>query len=162
MRLGQAGVEVDVEVGIGVDLVAEPAHPDSAHGLHAVDVGQGVLGLFDEFGLNAVHEAAEHVTCGGAPAYVWPGGGITVMVDVTRMPDDSFGTVPTPALVAPIEFTMRRADYLALGGHAENVRSLEQVLRTGAWHNDGAPTARRWHPSSERNPWPLGQGPMLG
>ncbi len=27
-----------------------------------------------------------NVTCGGAPAYVWPGGGITVMVDVARMP----------------------------------------------------------------------------
>ena len=26
------------------------------------------------------------VTMGGAPVYVWPGGGITVMVDVTRMP----------------------------------------------------------------------------
>jgi hypothetical protein len=26
------------------------------------------------------------VTCGGAPVYVWPGGGITVMADVARMP----------------------------------------------------------------------------
>ena len=27
-----------------------------------------------------------NVTCGGAPVYVWPGGGITVMVDVAKMP----------------------------------------------------------------------------
>ena len=47
------------------------------------------------------------VTCGGAPVYVWPGGGITFMVDVLRMPDGAFGCVPTPAIVAPIEFTMR-------------------------------------------------------
>src|SRR5690606_18892484 len=55
----------------------------------------------------SVKQALTRVTCGGAPVYVWPGGGITVMVDVTRMPRNSFGYVPTPALVAPIEFTMR-------------------------------------------------------
>ena len=48
---------------------------------------------------------------GGAPVYVWPGGGITVMVDVTRMPGNAFGYVPTPAIVAPIEFTLPRALY---------------------------------------------------
>ena len=58
------------------------------------------------------------VTMGGAPVYVWPGGGITVMVDVERMPKGSFGYVPTPALVAPIEFTLPRALYERLGGHA--------------------------------------------
>jgi hypothetical protein len=63
----------------------------------------------------AIKQAIVNVTCGGAPAYVWPGGGITVMVDVTRMPARSFGTVPTPAIVAPIEFTMRASDYQALG-----------------------------------------------
>src|SRR5258705_2452959 len=47
-----------------------------------------------------IKQAMVNVTCGGAPAYVWPGGGITVMVDVTRMPDNSFGTRPTPAIVA--------------------------------------------------------------
>jgi len=93
---------------------------------------------------------------------VWPGGGITVMVDVMRMPAHSFGTVPTPALVAPIEFSMRRADYAALGGHMNAVRPLEDVLRTGAWHNDGAPTRRVWAPGNPANPWPLGHPPQLG
>ena len=32
-----------------------------------------------------------------------------------RMPDNAFGYVPTPALVAPIEFTMRRDDYAGAG-----------------------------------------------
>ena len=34
------------------------------------------------------------------------------MVDVTRVPDNAFGYVPTPALVAPIEFTLRRDDFM--------------------------------------------------
>jgi len=110
----------------------------------------------------SIKQALVNVTMGGAPAYVWPGGGITVMADVTRMPDASFGTVPTPAIVAPMEFSMRLDDYRALGGHMEYVRPLEEVLRTGAWHHDGAPTARRWAAHSSTNPWPLGQPPLLG
>ena len=110
----------------------------------------------------SIKQALVNVTIGGAPAYVWPGGGITVMADVMRMPDRSFGTVPTPAIVAPIEFSMRASDYLALGGHMDHVRPLEHVLRRGAWHNDGAPTARQWAPLAAGNPWPLGQPPLLG
>ena len=103
-----------------------------------------------------------NVTCGGAPAYVWPGGGITVMVDVMRMPDNSFGTVPTPAIVAPIEFSMTLDDYRALGGHMRHVRSLADALARGAWHSDGAPTGRRFEALAAANPWPLGHAPLLG
>jgi len=71
------------------------------------------------------------VTCGGAPVYVWPGGGITVMVDVMAMPEMSFGYVPTPAIVAPLEFTMPRQNYEALGGHTEAIRTVGDVLDTG-------------------------------
>jgi 6-hydroxynicotinate reductase len=110
----------------------------------------------------AIKQALVNVTCGGAPAYVWPGGGITVMVDVTRMPDNSFGTVPTPAIVAPIEFSMRLDDYRALGGHMDFVRTLQDVLAHGAWHNDGAPTGRRTNALTPANAWPLGLPPMLG
>ncbi|MCP5075843.1 MAG: 6-hydroxynicotinate reductase [Rhodobacteraceae bacterium] len=71
------------------------------------------------------------VSCGGRPAYVWPGGGITIMVDVKDMPDGSFGYVPTPAIVAPLEFTLPREDYKALGGHDTAVRDLREVLEHG-------------------------------
>jgi 6-hydroxynicotinate reductase len=75
------------------------------------------------------------VTCGGAPAYVWPGGGITVMVDVAALPDNSTGYVPTPALVFPIEFTLRLADYEAMGGHMGHVVPIADVqARTGVVH----------------------------
>ncbi len=89
------------------------------------------------------------VTCGGAPVYVWPGGGITLMVDVTRMPENSFGWVPTPAIVAPIEFTMRLSDYSALGGHMDRVRAVEDVLKSERVR------VVSW---GELNPWPVGPG----
>lgn len=110
----------------------------------------------------AIKRALVNVTCGGAPAYVWPGGGITVMADVLRMPDNSFGTVPTPAIVAPIEFSMRLDDFAALGGHVDYVMPLEKALARGAWQDDGAPTARQWLRNPPENAWPLGEPPMLG
>ncbi len=94
----------------------------------------------------SVSQALTRVTSGGAPVYVWPGGGITFMVDVTRMPGNAFGSVPTPALVAPIEFTMRAEDYEALGGHMDQVRPVEAVLDT-ARQRSVAP-----QPGA---PWPL-------
>src|SRR5215468_9195320 len=75
----------------------------------------------------SVKDALTRVTSGGAPVYVWPGGGITFMVDVTLMPAGAFGYVPTPALVAPIEFTMKLSDYAALGGHMDYVRPLSSL-----------------------------------
>ena len=110
----------------------------------------------------AIKAALVKVSCGGAPAYVWPGGGITVMVDVLRMPAGSFGSVPTPAIVAPIEFTMALADYAELGGHMAYVRPLAEVLASGCWHADGAPSHRRAVPAHTGNPWPLGAAPLLG
>jgi hypothetical protein len=53
-----------------------------------------------------------------------------VMVDVLQMPHKSFGYVPTPALVLPIEFTLPLDEYRTMGGHMENVVPLESVLRS--------------------------------
>jgi hypothetical protein len=95
----------------------------------------------------SIKDLLTRVTCGGAPVYVWPGGGITVMVDVTRMPANSFGWVPTPAIVAPIEFSMRLSDYAELGGHMDRVRTLDDVLRGERVRVMG------W---DGLNPWPIG------
>jgi 6-hydroxynicotinate reductase len=81
----------------------------------------------------SVKDLITRVTCGGAPVYVWPGGGITVMVDVLAMPDKSFGYVPTPALVLPIEFTLPLVQYAAIGGHMAHVVTLQQVLEGTRW-----------------------------
>jgi 6-hydroxynicotinate reductase len=93
----------------------------------------------------SVKDMLTYVSSGGAPVFVWPGGGITFMVDVTRMPDNSFGYVPTPAIVAPIEFTLRLEDYRVLGGHMDDVVRLEDV--------QGA--ERRSVAHVRDNPWPM-------
>jgi len=157
--------EMPAEVKRVVERIGENCEPSLATVLFLGGAGGSLRAGVTENPVlltRSIKNALVNVTCGGAPAYVWPGGGITVMVDVTRMPDRSFGTVPTPAIVAPIEFSMRLADYQRLGGHMAYVRPLEDVLRRGAWHNDGAPTSRRWTAGAALNPWPLGQPPLLG
>ena len=106
----------------------------------------------------SVKDALTRVTCGGAPAYVWPGGGITVMVDVSNLPENAFGYVPTPALVAPIEFTMRKSDYIALGGHLDHVMSIDDVLagKIGP-QNDHKLAGKKGIAQRPQNPWPIGQ-----
>jgi len=54
--------------------------------------------------------------------------------------------VPTPAIVAPIEFTMKLKDYENLGGHMAQVRQLKDMTqqresRITNWNED--------------NPWPF-------
>jgi 6-hydroxynicotinate reductase len=97
----------------------------------------------------SVKAGETRVTMGGAPVYVWPGGGITIMVDVLRLPKQAFGYVPTPALVAPIEFTLPRQLYAALGGHADHVQPIDAVLASY-----GESARREAWPDA--NPWPLG------
>jgi 6-hydroxynicotinate reductase len=99
---------------------------------------------------HSVRDSLTRVTCGGAPVYVWPGGGITFMADVSRMPQNAFGYVPTPALVAPIEFTLRLADYAALGGYVEQIRPLSFVVAEGQ--------SRQRLTARADNPWPLESG----
>ena len=70
-----------------------------------------------------------------------------MLVDVTRLPASAFGYVPTPAIVAPIEFTLTLADYEALGGHLDHAIPFSEVLpETG-----GEADVRPWNGA---NPWP--------
>jgi hypothetical protein len=61
--------------------------------------------------------------------------------------------VPTPAIVAPIEFTMSRDDYEALGGYMNRVRPLADVLG----EQKIATLAQ-----APQNPWPAGTRPVVG
>ncbi len=104
----------------------------------------------------SVKKSLTRVTCAGAPTYTWPGGGITVMSDVTLMPSNAFGYVPTPALVAPIEFTMCKKDYEAMGGHMGHIVPLSDALAGGIGkQNDHTLTGQRSviaHPDVD---WPM-------
>ncbi len=122
-----------------VDLIAENCEPALCNVLFAAGAGGSLRSGVTRNPVRltrSVHGLNTNVTCGGAPAYVFPGGGITIMVDVMKMPENSFGYVPTPALVAPLEFTLLREDYIALGGHDASIRELADVLEFGGEYGD--------------------------
>jgi hypothetical protein len=137
-----------------VDRIGENAEPSLCTVLFVAGAGGSLRAGVSENPVlltRSVARGETKVTMGGAPVYVWPGGGITVMVDVTRMPKGAFGYVPTPALVAPIEFTLPAALYARLGGHAGDAVSIADILASVA------PEARieAWR---EDNPWPFANG----
>jgi len=103
----------------------------------------------------SVRQMLANVTIGGAPVYLWPGGGITVMADVTQMPRGAFGYVPTPALVAPIEFTLQREEYLSLGGHADHIMPLSDAVSGSVGRqNDHRLVGQRNEEVISGVPWP--------
>ena len=127
-------VEMPDALRKSADLIAENCEPSVCSVLFMGGAGGSLRAGVTENPVRltrSVREALTHVSCGGARAYVWPGGGITVMVDVLDMPTESFGYVPTPALVAPIEFTLRVSDYRALGGHMNQIKPVENLARDG-------------------------------
>ncbi len=134
---------------IVVDRIAENCEPALCSVLFMAGAGGSLRAGVTENPVRLTRSVRENITtvsCGGAPVFIWPGGGITLMVDVTRMPAGSFGYVPTPALVAPIEFTLPLNDYREMGGHMDAVRQLDDVLATGA---------AKSVPWRGENPWPL-------
>lgn len=136
-----------------VDRIAENCEPSLCSVLFMGGAGGSLRAGVTENPVrltNSVKEALTYVSVGGAKTYVWPGGGITVMADVLDMPSNAFGYVPTPALVAPIEFTMRLGDYRALGGHMAAVQSLQDVLKDDAIRRVGQ-AGKTMNPSASRN-----------
>ncbi|MDF1593226.1 MAG: 4Fe-4S binding protein [Desulfobacterales bacterium] len=77
----------------------------------------------------AVHNGDVRLTVGGVPAYVMPGGGINFLVDVAKMRWRPFSWTPSPAVVVPLEYTMEKETYFRLGGHQQNLTTLEDLLQ---------------------------------
>ncbi len=75
----------------------------------------------------AVHDKRANLTVGGAPVFLFPGGGINFMVDVERVKQHFFYWTPTPAIICPIEYTMICSDYEKMGGHIEAMRPFEAL-----------------------------------
>lgn len=128
--LEPCAAELPAELEVSVERIAENCEPSLCSVLFMGGAGGSLRAGVTENPVRltrSVRQSLTYVSCAGAPAYVWPGGGITVMADVTKMPRNAFGYVPTPALVAPIEFTMRRSDYESLGGHMDRIIPISEL-----------------------------------
>lgn len=119
------------EIATTIERIGENCEPSLATVLFMAGAGGSLRAGVTKNPVSLTRSVASgqtRVTLGGAPVYIYPGGGITVMADVCDLPDLSFGYVPTPALVAPIEFTLSKTLYEAGGGHMDDVVGVEEVI----------------------------------
>jgi ferredoxin len=118
-------VALTAEVKEAVEAISETCQASMVSAIYVGGAGGSARGGVARYPLRltkAVHAGKANLTCGGAPVFIMPGGGITFMVDVQQIRRGSFCWVPTPATVAPVEYTMRMSDYEAMGGHMQAVK----------------------------------------
>ena len=80
---------------------------------------------------HAVHNGEAELSIAGAKTFVMPGGGITFLADVEKMVDHPFNYTASPAVVAPIEYTITKEKYREIGGHMEAIRMMKDVIDEG-------------------------------
>ncbi len=127
---GLEAIELTPEARRAVRAIAETCEPSRVSVIYCGGTGGSARAGVTRHPVRltrAVHAGRARLTVGGAPTFVLPGGGINFMVDAGRVKAGAFSWVPTPALVVPVEYTMRYADYEAMGGHTGAVEPLGEV-----------------------------------
>lgn len=117
--------ELTVKARVAVSALAETCQRSRVAAVYVGGAGGSARAGAVRYPLRltrAVHASKAVLTCGGARVFVLPGGGITFYVDVEKVRAGAFTWVPTPATVAPIEYTMRLSDYEEMGGHMEALK----------------------------------------
>ena len=135
-RLKEDGTFVPIELTpkarAAVDMMGSSCQPSRVSALYAGGSGGSARAGVTKIPVKlnqAIHENRAKLTVGGAPTYILPGGGISFLVDVEKVKVRAFACVPTPATVVPLEYTMRLDEYLEMGGHADSIRKLKDVLK---------------------------------
>jgi 6-hydroxynicotinate reductase len=150
-QLRPVAAQMPPEVALVVQRIRENCEPSQCSVLFMAGAGGSLrAGVTTNPVLltRSVASGAVKLTMGGAPVHVWAGGGITIMADVTRMPRNAFGYVPTPAIVAPLEFTMPRDLYTRLGGHTAHIVTIDDIV--AAYRQTATIVS-----CDSRLPWPL-------
>ena len=125
-RLGR--ISVTQKAKVALDAISNSCEPSRVSAIYTAGAGGSARAGVTKYPIKltrAVHEAKAHLTVGGSPGYVLPGGGITFMVDVERVKEGSFYWTPTPATICPLEYTMEVKDYEDMGGHVEAMKPFK-------------------------------------
>ena len=113
-----------------LETIADSCEPSRVSAVYTAGSGGSARAGVTRFPVKltqAVHAGKAHLTVGGAGGFIWPGGGISFMVDVERVKAGSFYWTPTPATICPLEYTMLVEDYEAMGGHMAAMKPFKAV-----------------------------------
>ncbi|MDZ7599234.1 MAG: 4Fe-4S binding protein [Desulfobacterales bacterium] len=144
---GQNGALFEVDAGGGLRplaltakarsalaAIAEACEPSRVSAVYSAGSGGSARAGVTRYPIKltqAVHAGKAHLTIGGASGFIWPGGGISFLVDVERVKPGSFYWTPTPATICPLEYTMLVSDYAAMGGHLAAMKPFKAVDPAG-------------------------------
>ncbi len=131
---GLAPVDLTEEARQAVGAISDTCQPSRVSAVYVGGTGGSARAGVTRYPIRltrAVHAMKARLTVGGAPTFLLPGGGINFLVDVERVLAGAFTWVPTPALVVPVEYTMRVEDYRAMGGHVEAMRPFRAAEPPG-------------------------------
>ena len=104
----------------------------------------------------SVKDALTKVTCGGAPVYIWPGGGITLMVDVTTMPDECVWLCANAGAGGANRIHHAAKRLSGTWWSYECVQTIDDVLAGQLGRqNDHKLVGKRRVGQKPQNPWPL-------
>jgi len=115
-----------------VRFLKEGCEDSTVSAMYVGGIGGGVRWSITRYPINlnrALAEGRVVLTAGGAPTTILPGGGITFLVDVSKLPPDSFSWVPTPATETPLEFTMERSTFEKIKGYVELVKPYRELIK---------------------------------
>ncbi len=121
-------IPVSETARVALDAISNSCEPSRVSAIYTAGAGGSARAGVTKYPIKltrAVHDAKVHLTVGGSPGYVLPGGGITFMVDVERVKEGSFYWTPTPATICPLEYTMELKDYEKMGGHVEAMKPFK-------------------------------------
>ena len=113
-----------------VDIIAANCEDSTVSAVYVGGTGGSARAGVTQFPIKlsqAIHAGRAKLTIGGAPTFILPGGGINFMVDVGKVVPKAFTWVPTPATVAPVEYSFTRKTYEEIGGHVECIRLLKDL-----------------------------------
>jgi 6-hydroxynicotinate reductase len=116
------------KAGFALKTIGESCEPSLVSAMYTGGSGGSARAGVTKFPIKltrAVHESRAVLTIGGSVTYVMPGGGISFMVDVSRVKSGSFYWTPTPATICPVEYTMAVKDYQDIGGHVEAMKPFK-------------------------------------
>jgi len=124
-------IPLTAEVADFMHTLAESCEESRVSGIYTGGAGGSARAGVTDYPLRltkSVHSGDVTLTVGGAPVYILPGGGINFLVDVEKVVPRAFTWVPTPATVAPLEFTMTLETYEKIGGRTEYITTVEDAL----------------------------------
>lgn len=125
-------VPIEPQVAAVVQLIRDNCEESRVSAIYSGGTGGSARGGVTTYPVKlsrAIHEGDAKLTIGGADTFVLPGGGINFVVDVENVVPKAFTWVPSPATVAPVEYTMTKEKYAEIGGHMDAVVDVKKLRK---------------------------------